>query len=363
MSDETKTPTAGEWWVSNSGRVAYIVGLDHDGNPVWQLKGYRYICSDEMDFFLSGYHHEPRCTGWDWVEPSAIDPGEGWELLLVGMVLDVGDEVWFRDGWFRVSSYGQCVGDISLIAGPYRRKIKPVQDPFTHYYPSDVKNVANLRLDSETDTTCVKQTGVMIRDNWPSGPLPDRKRLTEAEALARVTPPERFTAEELTKSYYSIPAADLPVVESPDDWVEIDRHEHSEHIPRSGIDVLLRSENDPELAASRNASLTPSICSKISDITWNGWKWVCRRKDLPAKQPRYQSDVTCSIAASERERKKQPAAKRVPVRLWVSHRLKSESGDWPMRCTPASEEFDDGGRSPWLEIKSDGNGFYVEVCE
>jgi len=66
---ETKTPKPGEWWVSDRGVIAYVLGLTLDGHPAWQQKGSRLCLSDKMEFFLSCFHHEPRCTGFDWVEP------------------------------------------------------------------------------------------------------------------------------------------------------------------------------------------------------------------------------------------------------------------------------------------------------
>jgi len=65
---ETKTPKPGEWWVSGD-VIAYVVGLTLDGHPAWQQKGSRLCLSDKIKFFLSCFHHEPRCTGFDWVEP------------------------------------------------------------------------------------------------------------------------------------------------------------------------------------------------------------------------------------------------------------------------------------------------------
>ena len=66
---ETKTPKAGEWWVSDRGVIAYVLGLTLNGDPAWQQKGSRLCLSDKIKFFLSCFHHEPRCTGFDWVEP------------------------------------------------------------------------------------------------------------------------------------------------------------------------------------------------------------------------------------------------------------------------------------------------------
>ncbi len=64
---ETKTPKAGEWWVSDRGVIAYVVGLTIDGQPEWQQKGSRRILFDEMKYFLECYHHAPGCTGFDWL--------------------------------------------------------------------------------------------------------------------------------------------------------------------------------------------------------------------------------------------------------------------------------------------------------
>ena len=66
---ETKTPKAGEWWVSDRGVIAYVLGLTLNGDPAWQQKGSRLCLSDKIKFFLSCFHHEPRCTWFDWVEP------------------------------------------------------------------------------------------------------------------------------------------------------------------------------------------------------------------------------------------------------------------------------------------------------
>lgn len=65
-----------------------------------------------------------------------------------------------------------------------------------------------------------------------------------------------------------------------------------------------------------------------------------RRRDLPTTQP-----------------------KQIPVRLWVSYRIHSAGSDWPVRCTPANETFDNNGGSPWSEIKIGPNGFYVTEGE
>jgi hypothetical protein len=52
-----------------------------------------------------------------------------------------------------------------------------------------------------------------------------------------------------------------------------------------------------------------------------------------------------------------PPVKRVPVDLWVTYRVDSEGGDWPVRCTRAG-----GTLQNWKKIQMDGNGeLYIEV--
>lgn len=63
MSKEKK-PQAGEWWFINgrNDRV-YIVGRKHDGRIVFQPDRDMVLVSWD---YWSSWHHEPRCTGWDW---------------------------------------------------------------------------------------------------------------------------------------------------------------------------------------------------------------------------------------------------------------------------------------------------------
>ena len=57
----------------------------------------------------------------EWTEPPAIDPGEGYELLPVGTVLEDGDQFKLTRGWRDTESPG-CTVDAGDC---YRRKIKP----------------------------------------------------------------------------------------------------------------------------------------------------------------------------------------------------------------------------------------------
>jgi len=120
---ETKTPKPGEWWVSGSSLIAYVVGLTLDGDPAWQQKGSRQIMSDEIKFFLACFYHEPRCDSFDWTEPAAIYPGEGYELLPVGTVLQEGDQFESISKWMNTNNAGLK----KLPGWTYRRKIEPVE--------------------------------------------------------------------------------------------------------------------------------------------------------------------------------------------------------------------------------------------
>jgi len=323
MSDETKTPQPGEWWrAKDLTENAFICGFDEVGDPV--VKRAADIYDYEMSVFLHHWHHEQRCTGFDWIEPPAIDPGEGWELLSVGTVLEDGDEFLKGETWIPT---GNAKKD-TVNWNTYRRKIKPAE-------PQDeaTKALHTLAIAAGFDPLGLDPADIAEE-------LIEKNKLRAVEELCQMccqpAIPGTGGCRECTQ--YAIETTGCPV-ESPDDWVEINRDEYPDHVPRSGIDVLLRSENDPELAASRNASLTQSNCSKISEITWSGWKWVCRRKDLPAKQP---------------------ATKRVPVRLWCRYYRNYMSGYMYVFADAAPPI---GAGVKYREILHDADGFYVEVTE
>ena len=73
---ETKTPKAGEWWVRNTGgRYFFIVGFTPEGSVVHYNENVG-LFSSKMRFFCKDFYHEPRCTGFGWVEPPAEDPND-----------------------------------------------------------------------------------------------------------------------------------------------------------------------------------------------------------------------------------------------------------------------------------------------
>jgi hypothetical protein len=192
---EIKTPHAGEYWLSGSSLIAYVVGFTIDGDPAWQQKNSRQILSDKIGFFLACFHHEPRCDSFDWTEPAAIDPGEGWELLPVGTVLRDGDEYLDIFGvWIETQQADACVGDTTMKT--YRRKINPVETWPKYYVGKNWSDAdAYVRFDNATDRcVLVSAYGSTETHDETYAYVPDAIRrhswreITEAEALARVEP-------------------------------------------------------------------------------------------------------------------------------------------------------------------------------
>lgn len=61
---EQKKPQAGQYWIHDkTGDKAYFIGKCPSGVMVWQCEG-DDIEHGDLDW--SGWHHESRCTGWDW---------------------------------------------------------------------------------------------------------------------------------------------------------------------------------------------------------------------------------------------------------------------------------------------------------
>lgn len=257
MSNETKTPQADEWWVNSKGYIRYIIGLKRSGSIVWEDSTGWSFANDNSDW--NDWHHEPRCTGFDWTEPPAIDPGEGWELLPVGTVLEEGDEYESGGDWNKT-----CYPGTKNIKGWTYRRRKPPSEVWPKYYVHQYEEFKwYIERLSETDAEIVRDNK-RTKDKWTADEskfveVGSWREVTEAEALARVK-----TAE---------PAA----AESPDDWVELG----PEHVLREEIDEVWYSVEHfwQKVGTSAGVMLVDS-----------SYKYArCRRKDLPAKQ----SACTC----------------------------------------------------------------------
>ena len=367
---EIKTPHAGEYWLSGSSLIAYVVGFTIDGDPAWQQKNSRQILSDKIGFFLACFHHEPRCDSFDWTEPPAIEPGEGYEVLPDGEVLQEGDQFKATGKWRKTKNAGQK----TLPGWTYRRKIKPVET-WPKYYICDTWVLAAYILrKSSGPLVIVNMDGSVEKPGRPWQEHDEYqykhgfyREVTEAEALARVKPdtsrPTNIhgTANDADETLepcamcgdvscdcdcykYAVEATGCPV-ESPDDWVEITNRDHK---LRAGIDEF---RNAHEWAFVRDSHGKTARQAGFLNVR-------CRRKDLPVL-------VTCTCPTLDGvpvtgsscpihglpSCELQPAAKRVPVRLWIN------GDDGVVFQSEVHVNADD------QEIKHDADGFYVEGSE
>ena len=306
--NETKTPKPGEWWLRNrDGRIFYVSGFNPEGWVVHWNEDVGFF-SSKMRFFCQEFRHEPRCTGFGWVEPAEIDPGEGYELLPVGRRLERYDQV-LASGmtgptWVDTFYLTERIGSRPGLEGPYRRKIKAVEPPdevFPKYYILDeTKGVCKApwyikrTSDKEGLRWGLNCDGVTIgfeSQSW-GGQSDIWLEVTEAEALARVAiDPDDMPLNPVPGKVVATGTVTTTHVESSDDWVEI-TDSHPGHIRR----------------------LCDQVCDKYARESIHNWHYVkctvgysqhaypmsrirCRRKNLPVAVP---------------------GIKRVPVRLWIN---------------------------------------------
>ena len=215
------------------------------------------------------------------VEPPAIDPGEGWELLPVGTMLEQGDEFLEGKTWILT---GNASKD-KVKCNTYRRKSKPVPAQTTvsaHDWPEDASH-ENGNYES------VMSSSAYV----------NRQQLTEAEALARVPPAESRDGD----CIHDIPLNPVPgkvvatgtvkltPVESPDDWVEIT---DPGHVLRAGVDQLRVSVIVRTFSAGHGGFrweyAKRSAGSCLSDIGVRECR--CRRRDLPVAVPATSETIT-----------------------------------------------------------------------
>ena len=221
---ERKTPKANEFWFPNIGNPYFCVAVNDEGSTVWQDRlGTFFVSSD--DYYWKHWKHEPRCDCFGWVEP----PAELWPKWYVP-----------RDRAVQV----------------YVKKTCSVKADFTSAEIGTISNVP-VRLDDH---------------HWIE--------VTEAEALARVTPSPEFcpmcgvhsvvpgTASCSECYKYAVEATGCPV-ESPDDWVELPQY----HVLRKDIDEVKYLDGRWVDVAGLDGDTTENMQIR------------CRRKDLPVAVP------------------------------------------------------------------------------
>lgn len=70
-------PEAGQWWFPNCVKQGwsandagvFIIGRNSDDDLVYQYNKRGCVGTEASE--LNNWHHEPRCTGWDWVVPES----------------------------------------------------------------------------------------------------------------------------------------------------------------------------------------------------------------------------------------------------------------------------------------------------
>jgi hypothetical protein len=162
---ETKTPKAGEWWLRNTGRggrIFFICGFDPDGCPVHWNEDVGFFRS-QMRFFCKDFHHEPRCTGFGWVEPPAIDPGEGYVPVAVPGIKRVPVRLWINEE------------DGVLFASP------------------DQVLASDQEILRDADGFFVESPAIDPND-MPLNPVPGKVVATGTVTLTPVTPPDDMAA-------------------------------------------------------------------------------------------------------------------------------------------------------------------------
>jgi len=176
-------------------------------------------------------------------------------------------------------------------------------------------------------------------DDWVVGPLPVPSYATELWIDSEWRPVsylDGHRAAEHSITHWRCLRIDLPPVELPDDWVEIN---DLSHMPRDGVDWF--NGGDRFNGGHQRKWIMHEPCHVRSSVgeyakSSPGGKFRCRREDLP-KQP--------LMAETYAE---QPAVNRVAVRLWRD----KESGQ--IVGTLPGDEYAVGDLAE--EVKSDGNG-------
>ena len=274
---ETKTPQAGEYWVSDDGSLIRIVGTKLNGSVIYENQAGLSFQFNSM----TNWRHEPRCTSFHWVEPKLLTPGEGYEWVQQDDMIASGDE--YRKCWAKGWHSTSAVGTKCKSINTYRRKIKPVESPndWVGCTGFDWVEPCAMCGDVSCDCDCYR---------------------------------------------YAVEATGCPV-ESPDDWVEIT---DPEHVIRAIDQVNARGNGDGGWSAAHS-----SIGSMVKD---NEYLIVrCRRKDLPVPMTRQSVAEVCTSEPVKTPNVVTwggtvPSAKRVPVRLFLDDRnnMFAVRGEWPI---------------------------------
>jgi len=252
-----KQPQAGEWWTCKGTRVR-IVGLHSGGDYVCELN------DGSLSLLSIGewWHYLPDCTGWDW-QPEVYP--QYWTTLYVAsdvayVVRENGGEF---GGWYCVMETGKSLrklmsctwsseGRTQITKEEAEALVKPQESPDDWVEITDPNHVrracdfvAGKTGHPDQWFTCTATIG-FSQAAWPESRIRCRRK-------------------------------DLPVVESPDDWVTQDRVP-----PRRGIDQVHWSnwESHKWIDAAYNWD-EGEIHGYRDEDDDTVVSVRCRRKDLP----------------------------------------------------------------------------------
>jgi|GEM_PF-5230551 len=308
---KTKLPNSGEWWVRNyDGTIVFICGADPDGDPVFMDDDER-LRNLMLRFFNQEYHHEPRCTGFDWLPVAEVWPkwiiADHWsDTAYVRRDSADSNSSYTIEGKKRETKDGKpshaAASIDSLIANKTWRYAtesealaRVVVDPVAEGWPkwyvrcettisSKGKEIAYSKAIAQNigETWHVDGSSYKWHYNVSDGWV----ECTESEALARVVvDPNDVPLNPVPGKVVATGTLTLTPVESPDDWVEYDPAQIT--CPRISIDWLT-----PRLGESHWG---PALLV-WSNATWaaqrENWKIRCLRRDMPV-----QPDDTAAIIA------------------------------------------------------------------
>jgi hypothetical protein len=185
MSEDTKTPKPGEWWIRDDGKArAYFCGVDSHGLLVYEHSLERELQRATDNW--PNWHHEPRCDSFDWVEPEPEPEQAEWSDMASIQNLDLRRaEMAGRISW----AENQAIGQVIAIA---KRAIQPVETWPKYIVADHWEDTAYLRCDGRDKNVAICPDGTERVASHLQSSIDSLiqngtwRYVTEAEALARV---------------------------------------------------------------------------------------------------------------------------------------------------------------------------------
>ncbi len=203
MTETTKTPQREQWWIDNrDGQIVYIVGHNRDGGAVYEdAEGWvDYLADNDW----SDWHHEPRCDGFEWMEPTA----ETWPKYYVTILdsdgyyrCDSSTLVWYitADKTKKQHAVADVLNDVrywkQVTESEAKSRLTPAEETFPQFWTtidSSSSDVAYVKRVSADGYVLVRSDGTEQDSGrlWSSFDIEHRTRLTREQAEALLDKPE-----------------------------------------------------------------------------------------------------------------------------------------------------------------------------